>query len=149
MIVKSKGVLYNIPKVDISPFVSKRIGEVDFEKILRKLLEDRKIQIVDLNTLQLEKGLRADDKDLGVYKRFSYKQRYRPVDLKDTGDFHRSIQARINPHSIEMTASDIKTDKLQDKYGDEILGLSDEAKQFIIDDIRNEFIEMVRKTILK
>lgn len=149
MIVKSKGVLYNIPKVDISPFVSKRIGDIDFEKILRKLLEGRKIQIVDLNTLQLEKGLRADDQDLGVYKRFSYKQRFRPVDLKDTGDFHRSIQARVNSHSIEMTASDSKTDKLQDKYGDEILGLSDEAKQYIIDDIRNEFIDMVRKSILK
>lgn len=149
MIVKSKGVLYNIPKVDMSPFVSKRIKDIPFEKILRELLEERKIQIVDLNTLQLEKGLRADGVDLGVYKQFAYKQRFRPVDLKDTGDFHKSIQARVNQHSLEMTASDSKTDMLQDKYGDEILGLSDEAKQYIIDDIRQEFITMVRKSILK
>lgn len=149
MIVKSKGVLYNVPKVDMSPFISKRIKDIPFEKILRELLEERKIQIVDLNTLQLEKGLRADGVDLGVYKQFAYKQRFRPVDLKDTGDFHKSIQAKINSHSLEITSSDRKTDMLQDKYGDEILGLSEEAKQYIIDDIRQEFINMVRKSILK
>ncbi len=149
MIVKSKGVLYNIPKVDMSRFISGRIKDIPFEKILRELLEDKKIQIVDLNTLQLEKGLRADGKDLGVYKQFAYKQRFRPVDLKDKEDFYNSIQVKINQRSLEMYATDSKTDMLQDRYGDEIIGLSDEAKQYIIDEIRQEFISMVRKSILK
>lgn len=151
MIVKSKSIVGgSIPKVSVAPYFSERIMSLDFNSIIGKILQERADTVIpDMVTEQLNKGSDSDGKDLGVYKIFSYKNRFRPVDLKDTGDFHNSIKAIIKSDSIEIDATDQKRDLVQDKYGDAILGLSDENVQYLIDDIREEFVSEVRKEFFK
>lgn len=149
MIVKKKYVTGTKVNVSISEYFSERLKAFNVGATIKELLEERKNVISDLNTEQLNKGLDSEGNDLGVYKIFSYKNRFRPVDLRDTGAFHNSIQPKLNKERIEVIATDEKTDMLQDKYGDEILGLSDEGKQYLIDDIRDEFIQSYRKAVLK
>lgn len=149
MIFKRKPVFGQPTKVEIGSVFSSKIKAFKYGAVLKKMIAERQKQIADLNTLQLEKGLDSEGRDLGVYKVFSYKNRFRPVDLKDTGAFHKSIKPVPHANKFEMVATDEKADALQDKYGDAILGLSDQDKQFLIDDIRQEFLAEGRKTILK
>lgn len=149
MIVKKSVVSGGKVNVSISEYFSERLKQFDVFKTIKSLLEERENQIADLNTSQLEKGTDSEGNDLGVYKIFSYKNRFRPVDLRDTGAFHNSINPDVKKDQFQMIATDEKTDMLQDKYGDAILGLNDESKQYIIDDIREELINASRKAILK
>ncbi len=48
------------------------------------------------------------------------------VTLRDTGAFHGSFEIRANEDTIEITATDPKTDELKDKYGEGIMALTDE-----------------------
>lgn len=48
------------------------------------------------------------------------------VTLRDTGDFHKSIHVEADQTYFEIVADDWKTDDLKFKYGDNILGLTDE-----------------------
>ena len=72
------------------------------------------------------------------------------VTLRDTGDFHASFRVQLGPESIEITANTIKdgTD-LRTQWSDEILGLTDENLQRLIDKLRNEIEIVVRKEIQK
>lgn len=53
------------------------------------------------------------------------------VTLRDTFDFQKSIWVQYYPDSFEIKASDWKTEKLTEKYGDEILGLQDEMVVYL------------------
>lgn len=55
------------------------------------------------------------------------------VTLRDTGAFHRSFKLNIGPTAFEITPTDLKTEMLIEKYGEEILGLTDENAQYFID----------------
>ena len=149
MIVKKAAISGAKVNVSISQFFSERLKQFDVMKAIKALIEERENQIADLNTAQLEKGEDSEGNDLGVYKVFSYKNRFRPVDLRDTGAFHNSINPDVKKDQFIMSATDEKTDMLQDKYGDEILGLNDDSKQYVIDDIRDDLINESRKAILK
>lgn len=48
------------------------------------------------------------------------------VTLRDTGDFHASFKVIANNISFFIDASDIKTDMLIKKYGEQILGLTED-----------------------
>lgn len=47
------------------------------------------------------------------------------VTLRDEGDFHRSFNVKAYANDFEIYATDIKTDILTEKYGEEIFGLTD------------------------
>lgn len=53
------------------------------------------------------------------------------VTLRDTFDFQKSIWVQYYPDSFEIKASDWKTERLTQKYGDEILGLQDEMVKYL------------------
>lgn len=48
------------------------------------------------------------------------------VTLRDTGDFHASFKVIANNISFFIDASDIKADMLIKKYGEQILGLTED-----------------------
>ncbi len=48
------------------------------------------------------------------------------VTLRDTGDFHKSFHVRVEGDAFEVDATDPKTEKLKDKYGEGIMALTDE-----------------------
>ncbi|OOG19133.1 hypothetical protein BWD42_04065 [Sphingobacterium sp. CZ-UAM] len=102
-------------------------GKLD--KYVGSALRANKEDIANFNKEQLSRGEDSEDGDLGTYHDFNYKNRWKPVDLKLTGDFHNSIKPKFGSNSFEMTSNDSKAEMLQDKYGDSILGLSTEDIQ--------------------
>ena len=126
----------------LAEILSKRIKQINIERAIKESIEAHSNEIADLNTEQLNKGLKADGGTTGDYANIGYKGRLRPVDLYDTGDFHKSIHAKAFKKAFEIVATDEKTDKLQDRYGDDILGLTDqnvtEAGQIIKETLTNK-----------
>ena len=60
------------------------------------------------------------------------------VTLRDTGDFHSGgYLERVDEFTVEIKSSDIKSDELQDRYGKEILGLTDDN----MDEIKEHYIK--------
>ena len=126
-----------------------RILKVDVNKIIDHSIASNEHEISDLNREQLNKGLTANGRDLGEYRNFGYKGRLRPVDLRDTGAFQEKIFAVPFQDKLELIGTDEKTDKLQDKYGDDIIGLSDEALDHTKELIKEDMILDVRNAILR
>lgn len=106
-----------------------------------------KEKIIELNRDDqlYEQGIRADGTSLPAYKQNTiqekeYKgQRFDHMTLRDTQHFQSSMKVEIKDGSVEIVADDEKVDNegnpvfLKEKYGEEILGLTDENLQFIID----------------
>jgi len=88
-------------------------------------LKKYKKDIEEANKSKLLKGIDTEGKSLGRYKNFEYKQRFTPVDLKLTGDFHNSIKAEFSKTDFVIEAIDFKTKFLEKKYGENIVGISD------------------------
>lgn len=65
-------------------------------------------------------------KDITVQIKRFRGQPYDRVTLRDEGDFHRSINVTARHNEFEIYATDIKTESLIRKYGDDMLGLTDD-----------------------
>lgn len=69
------------------------------------------------------------------------KQAGTPYTLYDTGEFYRSMSIAILDLAIEIDADPIKTDEfgqttdLFTEYGEGIIGLTDESKQKLVDEL--------------
>lgn len=48
-----------------------------------------------------------------------------PIDLKDTGSFHRKTYAEVLPDYIEFDSTDSKAQMLKQRSGEDIFGLTD------------------------
>ena len=108
--------------------------------ILREVIEENKNLFEDLNTQQLDKGLNALDEKITAPPELGYKfyapytiiekklnnQEHRFITLEDEGKFHKSITVKIEDSGFSMDATDSKKTKLVIKYGEEILGITEE-----------------------
>jgi hypothetical protein len=70
---------------------------------------------------------------------------YDRVTLKDTGDFYKSWRVYITGNLIRIQANTMKDEDLQDRWGDNILGLTEESKgklvRFAIDRYREYLLK--------
>ena len=70
------------------------------------------------------------------------------VTLRDTGAFHESMYVVFDSEGFYITASDDKTEKLVDKYGEEIFRLTDKNFTRIIrSHIRKELTKRLKRAI--
>lgn len=133
-------------------------------QIINEVLSIKEVQefIIDLNTEgQLREGfnsLGASLSDIGgEYSLLTLKisrSKGRPkksrsiVDLHDEGDLYRSFRIIIKPKSFVITADTDKgdTDLLQ-RYGKDVLGLTDEHLQLVIDELKEKIIPIIRRKI--
>ena len=113
----------------------------DYYKELINILESLAFDIADTNADQMFAGLRADDTEIGdehPYKPFTIaikKEKGQPTDrvtLKDTGEFHRSIFVKFEGDKIIIDSDNDLRDKLVEKYGATIFGLTKQNKQALI-----------------
>jgi hypothetical protein len=91
----------------------------------------------DLNTQQLQHGLRADGTTISPeYQNPGYaslKASMNPLagagipDLSFTGAFYSNIEARTTPRGFMLVSMDVKTGTLVAKYGESIIGLSKDS----------------------
>jgi hypothetical protein len=127
------------------------------EEIVIQVSKQFEAEILDMNTQEqlFNKGIDADGDSLGKYATLTKQikaglgQPTNRVTLKDTGDFHDSFFARFVGKNIAIGATDEKAEKLEDRYGKAIYGLTDDNLQEVIDMVRPEMINEFRKRILK
>ena len=123
--------------------------------IFKKVLDDEETKrlIIRLNTeRQLgDEGINALGQIIGFYSyatEFLSNGRKRagdPYTLNDTGAFWDSWQVRVYNGHISLTADGDKGDKnLFNEYGIDILGLTDENLQILIDHAKEKFIQYYR-----
>jgi hypothetical protein len=105
--------------------------------LIKSSFEQIKPSVEDANIEQLDRGERADGTMLPNYSFVSvgvYGKKPGPMNLHDTGSFWRGITLEVYDDSIELIGRDIKTQMLQLRYGDEIIGLSEKSQDSITED---------------
>lgn len=122
-----------------------------------------KAEIIDYNVEDqlYERGIGSKGKSIGDYQPYTKERkqiksslgigdgRIDHVTLRDEGDFQRSFDVKFKEYEFEIVATDDKTEKLQQNWGDDILGLTDENLQRVKDDyIRPGMQQAFRNKIL-
>jgi len=122
--------------------------------------------IIDLNTGensqrgQLWQGIDSSGASLqtigGGYSPYTISQKRLknlPTDritLLQTGDFYASFRVNVHDDHFTITADTIKNgDDLRARWGDDILGLTEDSIAFLIEEILPEFNEWVLEQLLK
>ena len=119
---------------------------------------DREMQweIIRLNTIdQLEKeGLKSDGTYLPDYSKTSvevYGKEDGHIKLRDTGVFYRSFVVKVDPKGIEIIADTSKgttaNDDLAVRYGINILGLTEENNNVIVNALINKYIKYLEDVV--
>lgn len=124
--------------------ITSLIGKLeDYRDNIYSYLEAATIEaedtIIDMNISQLyDSGERRDGKKITpeyAPKTVAIKKKKgqptNRVTLRDTFDWQASFWVQFYPDGFEIKASDWKTERLTQKYGDEILGLQDEMVKYL------------------
>lgn len=116
-----------------------------------------KKEIIDLvreSQLRAE-GIDGDGDAIGFYSFATQiasngrKQQGDHYTLEDTGEFFRSMFLRVLSNSFEIVADGQKEDdNLFDKYGDEIIALTDENLEKVKIMVREAYVNYVRRILL-
>jgi len=133
--------------------------------IINEILSNKDFQqfIIDLNTGDqlFEEGINALGVSLEDADRFgegytpltiSIKQeKGQPTDrvtLKDTGAFYKTFKIVLGPTSFQIEADPNKGgDNLFDRWGKDVVGLTDGNTQKVINAVKDKFIPIVRAKI--
>lgn len=127
--------------------------EESFISMIEEIIKEHSDILIDANAYDqlFEKGITRTGQYIAEYAPYApitieiKKQKGQPtarVTLRDEGDFHRSFYVEFQTDGFEMKASDYKTPKLINQYGEEILGLTDDNFKDIIEGV-------IKPTILK
>ena len=129
---------------DVRSIFSDRLKAIAYAQLMKESIKEHEAEISDLNTEQMNQGVKGDGTEIGQYANLAYKGRLKPVDLYDTGSFQDKVYVEIYDDVFEMNSSDSKTEKLINKYGEKILDLTDQNKSNTAELIKPTFIEKVR-----
>lgn len=124
----------------------KKLGEeLSDGSVVRDLILRNSDYILQLNKDQLnEKGVNSQGVEIASYMPYSPNtvarkarkhQPYDRVTLKDTGKFQAGFQLIVTKGSFRVTSIDKKTDKLVEKYGPYIFGLTSESRDRLISEV--------------
>ena len=119
------------------------------DAILDILAENEKL-LTDLNRAQLMEGTDSENSQLKEYRSETYarmKASLNPkgvTDLRLSGDFHRSFVAITEKFPVLFAASNSKTDKLVNKYGENIFGLDEESQNILAKTIQPDIVDHYR-----
>jgi hypothetical protein len=131
---------------------------LDETKIINAILSDKNFQkfIISLNQNDqlFEEGIDSLGVSLGEYSDFtkvkkkSDGQRFDHITLLDTGKFYKSFTITVSNGGFVMNADPVKDDSnLFDDFGKEIVGLTQENLQIVIDAIREKILTKIREQI--
>ncbi|MFZ7121791.1 MAG: hypothetical protein ACOWWH_12695 [Eubacteriaceae bacterium] len=114
-------------------------------------LEDSKTDMIKRNWNQLDEGRNSLDNPITPFYSDSYaKQKgFKIPDLKDKGDFRESFDVDIRDKEVVFGASDKKTPDLLDKYGEEVLGLTEKNANEVFEKIAEKNAKFIERTAVK
>jgi len=148
--------------------VLQNVQELSVQRIAVEIWAQSEVQqyILDLNRIEqlFERGVNADERVIGYYSEvtqalsagqtFSYeghsyqKIAGEPYTLLDTSYFYRSFRVILTDEGFKIYADDEKDGEyLTERYGEKILGLTQENKNQLARHILNRVIELVRAKI--
>ncbi|MDR2511956.1 MAG: hypothetical protein LBC89_05810, partial [Bacteroidales bacterium] len=121
-----------------------RLKNLNIKELASEVAEQRKEAINNQIRIQLEQQhTSGNNLKIGVYEskkyvRWKNKQpdispffNSKDVDLFLTGAFQKKIRTSVNGDEYDITSDDKKTEFLKERYGSEILELSDESKSIL------------------
>lgn len=128
--------------------------------------DDVKTLIIELNTdRQLFEGVDATGFELekigGSYTDFTINTKieeslpFDRITLFQTGKFYGTFSVQVMKTQIKIKADTIKIDEngerqdLQDRWGEDLLGLTDESIEELVQFILPDFIDYIREQILR
>ncbi len=134
-----------------------KIIDFDVQKSIDKYFIDNKKFILELNKEQLyEDGVRSDGSLIGQYSdtTIEYKirtgQRYDHITLNDKGFFYDSFKLELkdndlifdaNPFKIKKRFGKIKVTNLFKEYGIDVMGLTNENIEYVLNGLKNAIIK--------
>ncbi len=141
--------------------IKRLIAELEkTDAIVRRILSRKDVQdfIIKMNTEDqlFDKGIDSLGVKLdsigGGYTAFTLSiksEKGQPTDrvtLKDTGEFYESFRIRLGADFFVIEANTIKDqDDLTARWGKDILGLTEESTQKLIDKLKTELIEVIHQ----
>ena len=141
--------------VTIDDYLKKAIFARDNISLeVARIIQKNKEEILDLNRDKqlFDKGINSDGKLLKSYSSntiFFKKQEGKPYNrttLFDTGDFTRSFDLLNRNNVLSIFSRDSKSSMLQDKYGTNIFGLTNEnEKVYNYEIIKPELMIFLKK----
>ena len=127
--------------------------ELENGTLMEKLVKDNESWIVDMNTEDqlFERGVDRFGRSIMDYKPYkpttikiksAKGQPTNRVTLRDEGDFHRSFKVQTYNDRFLIYADDWKSPMLAEKYGVQVVGLTDEnaqslARDYILPELRD------------
>jgi len=148
----------NFKTLDVNRILFQILSKQEFQDFIRVLnLRDQLFEGIDSLGIELdsyspgtETILNAEGENAFQYEGKSKKKiAGQPIFLFDTGDFYESFKITINPEDITLDADGIKEDgtDLFAEFGDDILGLTDENLQLLINKISETIIPEIFKKL--
>ena len=127
----------------------------DWDSIVLQSVEETKNSAVNYNREQMMDGFASDGEDIGGYASFEYeqmKQELNPfangrVDLKLTGDFHKAMNANVIGNVLLIDSNDSKRNKLVEKYGKKIFGLTEKNQNRYKKDVNLYLFRLIKNKI--
>lgn len=123
------------------------------EKEILKIAAEFEPVAVDMNTGQLLEGKDSKNHFLAPYRSEEYSNLKRflnpkgVTDLKLTGKFHDSFFQDAKQFPIEIFATDQKTGKLVDAYGEQIFGLNPENTKDFADQLKPDIVAFYSRVL--
>jgi hypothetical protein len=118
------------------------------------IIQNNKL-IKDLNTEQqlFTEGVNNKGDKLREYTGFTKQikaskgQPYDRTTLKDTGSFHKKFYIEVDNQGFKLDSADPKRDKLVDKYGEDIFGLTPNNKSILAQRIKLDLINKIKRLL--
>lgn len=115
------------------------VSPVGLEAMVTQAVDAQAEEMAEMNREQLEDGGRADGSALPPYKPLTVQiksakgQQTQPMNLRDTGSWQGRIMAKKYGKYLEIISTDRKDQMLADRFGEQILGLTEENMQRLLD----------------
>jgi hypothetical protein len=140
-----------------------KASEIQHSKVWRTVFTDEEFETMILDLIRIkqlfEEGIDETGQVIGYYSWTteniynSLKKAGTPYTLKDTGEFYKSMDILVEDDSFIIDADPMKTDKtgnetnLFEKFGEGIIGLTDDNKQVLIEEIKERFYYEVKRLL--
>jgi hypothetical protein len=141
----------------------RRVSQFETREVWRSIFSETEFQQFVLDLIRIhqlfEKGIDETGDVIGYYS-WTTENMYNPekvegtpYTLKDTGAFYRSMEATLGDLELTIDADPLKTDKtgkrtnLFEKYGEGIIGLADESKEKLREEVLEKCYEQVRRLL--
>lgn len=132
-----------------------RLIELDIDGLAKQSLGINSNVMTDLIKEQLTSGYSAKGKIKPKYRNHAYARMKSEMnalpgigtpDLRLTGAFYNSIQVDIGGQDVEFLATDSKSESLTEKYGDEVLGMSEKQHNYLVEEpLYSTFIGLIKE----